>query len=119
MKNHSESLIFPVSILTDTLFVSEGNSVIIPGITEANYTVQERLDAGVTPCEFLDDGVPLSDSCGKRYAWSFILYIKEDACTGLAATREDQSAGAVRSFSDLDLKLLSHSIISGVGERFF
>ncbi len=56
--------------------------------------MQERLDAGATPCELVDDGVALSELIGKLYAGGLIFYLEGDGCSGMVASLTDQTSTA-------------------------
>ena len=57
--------------------------------------VQVFLDGGQTPLELLNGNVPLDSLYGKTYEGGFIFYLNTDDGTGMVATTEDQSTGAV------------------------
>lgn len=85
---------FTVSVGGDTLFLTKGNYVIIPGISAVNYTIQGLLDDGYTPCEVYNEGIPLDSLYGKTYLGGLIFYIDTTDCSGLLAASSDQSNGA-------------------------
>jgi len=67
-----------ISINCDTLFISQGNYIIIPGINPGS--VQERLDAGETPLDVLNSSNPpcypvtIDSLYGKTYSrWADLL----------------------------------------------
>ncbi|MBK9148713.1 MAG: hypothetical protein IPM12_12965 [Flavobacteriales bacterium] len=48
-------------------------------------SVQERLDAGQTPCEIVNSGVPLDSLYGRVYQGGMIGYLNTTTCQGLVA----------------------------------
>ncbi len=53
--------------------------------------VQDRLDAGETPCEIVNSGVPISELYGKTYEGGLIFYVdvNSNPCFGLVAAPAD------------------------------
>ena len=82
-----------VSNLGDTLFLSQSNFVIIPGISLKNFgNYQAHLDAGYSPCDLFTMGAPLDSLYGRVYEGGIIFYLNMSNCTGLLAAPNDYSA---------------------------
>ena len=59
-------------------------------------TVQERLNAGETPCDIYDggDGWPLDSLYGRTYMGGLIFHLNTTTCEGLVASATNQSINA-------------------------
>ena len=87
--NSNEIQSLQVSPVGDTLSLIKGNYVIIPGVSEANYHVQERLNLGATPIQLFDDGVPIDSLYGKVYLGGLIFYLNTSTGEGFVASATD------------------------------
>ncbi len=87
--NTNEIQSFSVSVLDDTLFINNGNFVVIPGLSVANYTVQQRLDLGATPKQLYDEGILLDSLYGKVYEGGLIFYMNTGSGEGLVVNESD------------------------------
>ena len=48
-----------------------------------DLTVQQKLDAGRSPCDIIHSGIPLDSLYGKRYQGGFIFFINTSTCEGM------------------------------------
>lgn len=104
---------FRVSLTGDTLFLSQSNWVIIPGLTLANprcddgiqnglelgvdcggpecvpCEVEYLLDEGYTPCQIARLGIPYDSLYGKFYQGGMIFYVDTVNCFGMVADTAD------------------------------
>jgi hypothetical protein len=73
--------------------------------TVAQPTIQQRLDAGETPCEIYDNGngEPLAAIYGNTYLGGLIFYLDPSTGYGLVAAPSDQGAGALWGCWTVDL----------------
>lgn len=105
-----------VSLSGDTLFLSQSNWVIIPGLTLANprcddgiqngqelgvdcggpecapCAVEYLLSEGFGPCAIIGMGIPADSLYGKSYEGGLIFYVDTANCFGLVAATVDQDS---------------------------
>lgn len=105
-----------VALSNDTLFLSESNWVIIPGLTLANprcddgvqngdeigvdcggsncapCEVNFLLGEGYDPCDIIALGVPFDSLYGVSYQGGIIFYVDTANCFGLVAATADQDS---------------------------
>ncbi len=86
-----------LSINGDTLFISNGNYVVLPGLQylyKLESTVQERLDGGESPLTLFNAGIPIDSLYGKSWQGGLIFYLDtQDTVAnieGMVAFAEDE-----------------------------
>jgi len=91
LKKVNPSELQPVFIKCgDTVELSNGWVVFIPTNNCPELTVQQRLNAGETPKQIYDSGIPLDSLYGKTYQEGLIFFLHPPSGAGLVAAPYDQ-----------------------------
>ena len=72
----------------DTIFISEGNFIILPGLSYLSTLlpdVQTRLNNGESPCQIVNSGVSIDSLYGKTYKGGLIFHLDTNTCETLIA----------------------------------
>lgn len=105
-----------VSVIGDTLYLSQSGWIIIPGLSNANYSVQDQLNLGITPCQLYNSGVSISELYGKTYQGGWIFYFNPATCMGLIASSSFYDCPQWASNLDQSTSVGFTDIIIGSGQ---